>query len=127
PTTARSSTVLVVEDELAIREMIVNVLRDGGYEAIEASDGAVALDYVAELGDRLGAAVIDMMMPNVDGAELVDRLNELLPAVKVVLVSGYNEREATKRITSAGLAAFVKKPFRPAELLGTLDRLLGES
>ena len=65
-----------------------------------------------------------MMMPNIDGAELFEHLVASHPDTKVVLTSGYNEREATRRITDDGLAVFLKKPYRPNELVAQLDDLL---
>ena len=126
PSPMQRGTVLVVEDEDAVRDMLLQALERHGYRVIGAADGVAGLDIIDERGEELAAALIDMMMPRRDGAEVVDHLNRTHPEIKVIVTSGYDEREATKRITSAGLAAFVKKPFRPPKLLDTLDRLVAQ-
>lgn len=122
--TDRHGTILVVEDERPIREVLVDVLETAGYTVLAAADGAEAIRVLESSKDRVQAAVIDMMMPNVDGAELHQHLCDHDPSIQVVLTSGYNEREATRRLTAAGLVAFLKKPYRPDDLLGVLDELL---
>lgn len=124
PAADRQGTVLVVEDERAIREVLVDVLETAGYSVLAAADGAEAINILEVSGDRIQAAVIDMMMPNVDGAELHQHLCDHDPSIQVVLTSGYNEREATRRLTAAGLVAFLKKPYRPDDLLRVLDEQL---
>ena len=121
----RSGNILVVEDEAPIREVLVDVLENEGYSVLAAADGAEAIELLSTTADRVHAAVIDMMMPNVDGAELHRHLRDHDPSIQVILTSGYNEREATRRLTGQGLVAFLKKPYRPDDLLRSLDGLLG--
>ena len=125
PTPAsRTGTILVVEDEDALREVLHETLADAGYTTICVADGAEAIAAIERDGTDIRAAVIDMMLPNVDGAELYNHLVEARPNVGVILTSGYNEREATRRITESGRAQFVKKPYRPSELVSMLDEML---
>ena len=122
--TPRSGTVLVVEDEAALRQILEETLVDAGYTALCAADGADAIRAIDRAGPGIDAAIIDMMLPNVDGAELYNHIVEARPRTKVILTSGYNEREATRRITDSGQARFIKKPYRPDELVTLLDELL---
>ena len=99
-------TILVVEDEPAIREVVVETLQGAGYDVLSAADGAIAQDLIRRNRKPITGAVIDMMMPNVDGAELHEHLLDVAPDVRVILTSGYNEKEATRRIVTSGRAAF---------------------
>lgn len=121
---ARAGTVLVVEDEPALRGVLDETLSAAGYTTLCVADGAEAIAAIGDADTDIAAAVIDMMLPNVDGAELYAHIVEALPDTKVILTSGYNEREATRRITDTGRARFVKKPYRPNELVTMLDEML---
>lgn len=120
----RRGTVLVVDDEPDLREILSETLMAAGYRTVCAGDGSEAMAIIDSRRHDLTAAVVDMMLPNVDGAELHTHLMAAQPDVHVVLTSGYNEREATRRITDAGAARFVKKPYRPAELVAVLDEMV---
>lgn len=122
----RTGTILVVEDEDALRDVLHEALVDAGYRTICVADGAEAIEAIERDGTHITAAVIDMMLPNVDGAELYNHLVDAHPSVGVILTSGYNEREATRRITETGRAQFVKKPYRPSELVTMLDEMLAQ-
>ena len=115
--------VLVVDDNAAVRELVVETLRPEGLEVIEAADGVEALEIYRRRGEDIDVVLLDMVMPRLDGPETFEALRLLAPDVRVVLTSGYSEREATRRFEEHGPAAFLQKPFRIAELL---ELILGE-
>ncbi len=110
-------TVLVVDDEEAVRDLARAVLEHHGIEVLEAEDGESALSVYAEASERIGLVLLDLTMPGLDGEETFHRLQKLRPDVRVVLSSGYNEQQATSRFAGLGLAGFLRKPYRAEQLL----------
>jgi DNA-binding response OmpR family regulator len=111
-------TVLVVEDEPAVREMVADFLRDEGYTVEEARDGAEAirsLDHHCERSDHLCAVLLDMMLPRVDGVGVLRHLTSAGVDVPVVAMSA--SREHLAAALAMGAQTVVPKPF-------DLDRLL---
>ena len=115
-----SSKILVVDDEPAIRELIVAVLEDEGYEAIGAGSGARALELLPQ--ERPDLVLMDIMMPEMDGREALRRMRERpeLTAIPVVMMSA---ALAPSRIGQQ-VAAFLPKPFDLDHLLETVAKIL---
>ncbi len=116
-------TVMVVEDEDAIRRMVCRVLQKSGFEVSEARDGEEALKAAARL-NRLDLVVTDIMMPTMGGPELASRLVALRPQLRVVFMSGHT----FDRLNIAGLdrtfESFLSKPFTPDELKGAVEKAI---
>jgi len=115
--------ILVVDDERIVRAFASRVLRGAGYRVREARDGAEAWELVSSDGAELDAVLSDVVMPRLNGVELLHRLAESRPQLPVVLMSGYVAEELELRGISApcGLLA---KPFSPAQLLDEIQRCL---
>ncbi len=114
----RPHTVLVVEDEPAVRELVADFLRDEGYRVEEAHDGAEAirrLDSHERCAEHLCAVLLDMMLPRVDGVSVLRHLTAAGTTVPVVAMSA--SREHLTAALAAGARTAVPKPF-------DLDRLL---
>ena len=109
----RRGTVLVVEDEPAVRSVVVETLEIAGYQSLAAADGAEAMTMLAASEQPICAAIVDMMMPNVDGAEFHQHITDHDPAIQVIVTSGYNERQATRRLTSEGPSPSSRSPTGP--------------
>jgi signal transduction histidine kinase len=107
-------TVLVVEDEDAVRQFAVESLRRHGYHVLQASSGEDALKVASSYDGTIDALVSDVVMPGIKGPELAARLRALRPGVRVLLMSGY----AADVVTPGDLkdASLVAKPFSPASL-----------
>jgi len=116
--------VLVVDDETEIRATLRDSLVHYGLAVLEAVDGEDALRVYREHGQRIDLVVLDMSMPRMDGETAFGELRRLDPNVRVLLTSGYTERDATTRFAGKGLAGFVQKPCRLPELIAQIDRLL---
>lgn len=112
-------TVLVVDDEWAVADVLEALLGDEGYRVVTASNGAQALRRLDET--RPDLVIADFMMPVLDGAGLVKALRERpdTAAIPVVLMSSLPEAAVAERCT--GYQAFLRKPFRIAEVLAVLD------
>ena len=109
-------TVLVADDETAVRIVAKRLLEAFGYTVVQAKDGREALDYFVQSPAEFTAVLLDLTMPRMDGLEAFAEIRRLRGNIPVVLMSGYNEQDAVSRFAGQGLAAFVQKPFSPAEL-----------
>ena len=119
--------VLVVEDEPDVLRMTARVLRDGGYEVLEADNGRVALDLLGTHQGRLDLLVTDVAMPQVDGAELAARLRRQHPHLPVVFTSGYLGDEVLHGGALGPDSAFLLKPFPPEALTACARALLDKA
>jgi two-component system, OmpR family, response regulator MprA len=117
--TTPTVTVLVVDDEPAIREVIATLLEDEGYLVRHAKDGLEALDAIN--GDRIDLIVSDVVMPRLDGASLVRKLRRRGHLMPVVLMS------AVYADVDLPGVRFVPKPFEIDRLLGTVASALGSA
>ena len=116
---------LVVDDSAMNRRLMTELIRAWGVEVVEASGGEEAL---ATLGDgEIDVAVLDMLMPGMDGLALAARLRERLPEVPVVIASSLSRREieSDPRWVAAEIAAFVTKPIKASPLQAALASVLG--
>src|SRR5262245_29783587 len=96
-----SETILVVDDDAAVREYCCSVLAHEGYRVLPADSGLEALEICAR-GERIDMALVDVMMPGMTGIELVKRLEVLDSSPKVALVSGYSPDEVSNLIGADG-------------------------
>jgi two-component system cell cycle sensor histidine kinase/response regulator CckA len=121
-----AETLLLVEDEAAVRSSARRLLERYGYTVLEARHGADALRLVEEGGPEIDLVLTDLVMPEMGGQELVERLRARRPTLKVLYMSGYTE----KAITTDGLmpprTGFVEKPFTVEQLLRRLREVLDE-
>jgi CheY-like chemotaxis protein len=111
-----SETVLVVEDDEAVRRLAARVLRDYGYTVLEAEDGAEALQLLAAQ-DAIQLVLSDVVMPRLSGRELVARLHDERPWLPVVCMSGYTSESGTAELLRDLHVRLILKPFVPATLL----------
>jgi two-component system, cell cycle sensor histidine kinase and response regulator CckA len=119
-----SPTVLVVEDEPAVRRLVCMVLEEEGYRVREASTGREALDLVARHAGAFDLVLTDVVMPDVNGPELVTRLAGLGHAVPVLFMSGYADSKLLSRGVSERTMTILRKPFTSAELKARVAELL---
>ncbi|MGD0362015.1 MAG: ATP-binding protein [Bryobacteraceae bacterium] len=115
-----SETILVVEDQVEVRQLMVQILRAHGYLVLEAASGTQALDEAASRPEVPHLMITDVVMPGMPGPELARRLASVHPGTRVLFTSGYSE-------TRNGLessAPFIAKPFTPAGLLGKVREVL---
>jgi PAS domain S-box-containing protein len=109
--------VLVAEDEQIVRRMISTSLRSYGYEVVEAANGKEALKKCKERPDMFFDLLItDVVMPEMGGQELAERLARLYPGLKILFVSGYTDNPGVRKRVQAQEAHFLQKPFTSASL-----------
>ena len=110
-----TESVLVVEDEAAVRRLATSVLRDRGYQVQEACDGAEALAVINQ-GTPLDLVVTDVIMPRMSGRQLYDQLKITKPEVKVLFMSGYTDDALALHGVLDAEFCFIEKPFSPSRL-----------
>ncbi len=121
-----TGTILVVDDEETVRGVARKIVEAAGLRVLEAADGRAGLEMFRLHGTEVALVLLDLTMPHLNGEEAFREMRLLRPDVNVVLMSGYNEQEATKYFIGKGLAGFLQKPFRANDLLTVLQRTLGQ-
>ena len=115
--------ILVVDDEPHVRQVAVRMLEDGGYQVLEATDGADALTMLEGGMHAVNLVVTDVVMPRVTGLQLLERLSVTHPGLPVIVMSGFSAVALSER----GIAvpcAVLSKPFQAAQLLDEVRRCL---
>jgi PAS domain S-box-containing protein len=112
-----SETVLLVEDEASVRTLAARILRAGGYNVIEASNGKKALDVIQAYSGKIHLVITDVIMPEMNGVELSRRMQAARPDIKALYVSGYTSDEIVSNGMLDSKTAFLQKPFTILSLL----------
>jgi two-component system cell cycle sensor histidine kinase/response regulator CckA len=121
-------TVLLAEDDEAVRALAARVLRDLGYTVLEAADGAAALAVAESLGDRPAQLLLtDLVMPQLNGGELFRRLRARWPGLKAIFISGYADDLLSQQAPPEREATLLHKPFSPAGLARLVRDMLDEA
>jgi len=119
-----SATVLLVEDEDAVRMGGVRALTSRGYTVHEAGDGLEALDVLEELEGNVDLVVSDVVMPEMDGPSLLREIRKDYPGVKFIFVSGYAEDAFAKNLPEGAQFGFLPKPFSLKQLATVVKETL---
>jgi DNA-binding response OmpR family regulator len=117
-------SVLVVEDEEALRRLIVRALREAGYSITEAGDGEVAIGALEAPGAHFDVVVTDVVMPRRSGIDVAQAALALDPARPVLFMTGYPADLPILEAVSGDADRLLQKPFAPADLLARVRRLL---
>lgn len=119
--------VLVVDDEVSVREFIGAVLRRKGYQVVEASDGIEALAAVESAQGAVDAAIIDIFMPNMSANRLLPTLKAKQPEIRILMTSGHSEDEARRLCAAYPGAAFIQKPYTAQQIGDAVEDLVWRS
>jgi PAS domain S-box-containing protein len=119
-----TETVLFVDDEEAIREVGEELLEAMGYKVLLARDGKEAVEIYERNGDTIDIVLLDIVMPLMGGGEAYDRIKEMNPDVKVLLLSGYSIDGEAGEILDRGCDGFIQKPFTMKELSGRIREIM---
>ncbi len=126
--TGGTETILLVEDDDAVRRIMHAILAAHGYKVLEAANGVEALKIWAQNGGRVDLLLTDLVMPEgISGRELADRLRALRPDLPVVLASGYSADILGHEFSLQPGQSFIQKPVSPTQLLETIRRCLDET
>jgi two-component system, cell cycle sensor histidine kinase and response regulator CckA len=119
-----SETILIVEDDDNLRSLVARVLTGRGYTVHVANTGVTGLAIASNPLLQIDAVITDVVMPGMNGRELVEQLLEGRPALGCLFISGYTDDEILRRGVSRGEAAFLQKPFTPEQLSQSLRLVL---
>jgi CheY-like chemotaxis protein len=117
-------TILLVEDEARVRKLIVDVLTARGYQVLEATRGEEAMRLCKAHGGVIDMAVVDVVMPEINGPDLVRQLVPLRPRMLVLYISGYTDEAIVHHGIPESGAAFLQKPFLPDALARKVREVL---
>jgi CheY-like chemotaxis protein len=119
-------TVLVVEDEEIVRELVCDVLAEQGYNVICAADGIEALKVAADFDGTIHLLVTDVIMPHMNGHELAGKLSDIRPEMKVLYVSGYSDNDIGDHGELDPRFELLQKPFTPQTLARKIHDVIHE-
>ncbi len=121
-----AETILVVDDEVPIRELIERVLSQAGYHVLAAADGATAIELMQTHLKQIDLVVLDMVMPGMSGLKAFQVMQELDPNVSVLVSTGYSDKGQAKEVLSKGAQGFMQKPFTLQDMLLKVRAILDE-
>jgi CheY-like chemotaxis protein len=121
-----TETILLVEDEAAVRALAKRVLTQKGYRVLEAADGAIALRVAAAHVGEIDLVLTDIAMPNLGGRGLVEEIKELSPHMRVLFMSGYPREDVLPENRSADPTPYLQKPFTGETLFAEVRTALGK-
>lgn len=117
-------TILVIDDEAAIRILLEQMLEMMGYKVLLASSGEEGVEVYRENEERISLVIVDMMMTGINGLQCFEQLKKINPEVRAVLCSGYSRESRAHEMLEAGVGGFLQKPFKYGNLAEMIDKNL---
>ncbi len=121
-----SGTILIVDDEEMVLDVGVRVLKKLGYFVLESNNGRNAVELYAKVQDKIDLVILDIVMPDMGGGDVYDRLKEINPDIKVLLVSGYSIDDQAREIMERGCDGFIQKPFSVKSMSEKISGILSK-
>ena len=121
-----SETVLLVEDEAAVRSLSHHILKSCGYRVLEAENGACAIEVARLHAGEIDIVVTDVIMPVMGARKMLQKLQEYLPKMKVLLLSGYGDESLSRDVAEFSKSLFLQKPFSVSELTKAVRSILDD-
>ncbi len=119
---ARTNTILVVDDEDALREVLSDELANQGFNIAQAADGEKAINVLK--AQKFDLVLLDIKMPKVDGFEVLKYVKTNLPVIKVIMMTGFADLKSAIESKRLGADDFVSKPYDLVDLFTTIERVL---
>jgi two-component system, cell cycle sensor histidine kinase and response regulator CckA len=121
---ARGETVLLVEDDISVRQVTILALQQAGYRVLDAANLVQAAKLTRSTAGPIDLLVTDLVLPDGNGSEVAERIAELRPEIRVLYVSGYTDDPALRRGISESELEFLCKPYFPAGLVARIRKVL---
>ncbi|MEW6510582.1 MAG: response regulator [Bacteroidota bacterium] len=115
--------VLVVEDDAALRGLFGVMLEAEGYEVFQAENGQAGLEMLKSHSSEINVVITDLGLPRIGGVELISRVRQVHPGVKIIGTSGFGARAVRESVLAAGADDFVAKPFSLPDVIGKVKAL----
>jgi two-component system, cell cycle sensor histidine kinase and response regulator CckA len=119
-----SATILVVEDDAAVRRFVITLLKRFGYRIIEADSGFLGLEYFVQYRDGVDLILTDVLMPRMLGTEMVKEIRKIDSSVRVMFMTGNADGAISPGSGSQMETPVLSKPFTPQTLLRTVEECL---
>jgi PAS domain S-box-containing protein len=119
-----NEALLFVEDEETVQRMVNLALKEKGYDVLLARDGLEAINLYQRNEKKISLVILNIGLPKLSGVEVLVRLKELNPKVKVIVASGYSMPDMKSRILKAGAKEFIQKPYDPNQILAKVREIL---
>ncbi|MBE9541343.1 MAG: PAS domain S-box protein, partial [Proteobacteria bacterium] len=126
PIKGGNETILLVDDEEAIRELCKDILARFGYTVLIASDGETALEIYREKKEEINLVILDIIMPGMGGRKCLEELLKMNPKSRIIIASGYSINGPAKEVLEAGAKGFISKPYDMRGMLQTVRKILDE-
>jgi signal transduction histidine kinase len=117
-------TVLIVDDDEAVREFIAETLERAELTVLCAADGYEGIEMLRKEGDRIRVVLLDRTMPSLSGEQTFDQMRRIRPDAPIILVSGYTEGRISGQFAGKGLSGVIQKPFMPEVLLNKVREII---
>ena len=124
-TAQEQKTILVVEDDDMLLELVASVLEENGYLVLKAEDGLQAVEQYTQHHHRIAVVLTDMGLPHLGGWEAFLKMKEVDPHVKTIMASGFFDPHLRAEMVSAGAVDFVQKPYVMNEVLQKIQEAIG--
>ena len=122
-----TATVLLVEDEEALRLSVSKILRRNGFSVIESGDGSVAIEYLrAAKTSDIHVVLLDLTLPGASSLEVIEEARRARRGIKIVLMSAYSLEMAPLLVSAPELSGFIRKPFELVDLIQVLRDVLSK-
>ena len=115
-----STSILVVDDELMMRDLLVKILSREGYRIDSVEDGIAALEHLKK--QRVDLVISDMKMPRMDGLELLSAIKKNYPEIGVIIMTGFGDTYTVKDALLLGADEYITKPFKSFEISLVVER-----
>jgi len=116
-----TKNILVVNDEQAIRQILANMLKDRGYNVFMAEDGYKAIEKVKEISFAI--TFLDIRMPGIDGVQTLKEIKKISPQTKVIMMTGYADKNLEKEAIKQGAYTVIYKPFDRKKVMAIVEKL----
>ena len=126
PVTGGNETILIVDDEAPIRELMERVLGQYGYHVLAAADGPSGVQQLRANRAQIDLVILDLVMPGLSGLKTFQLMREIDPEVKVLVSTGYSDKGQAKDVLSQGAQGFMQKPFTLHDMLRKVRTVLDE-
>jgi CheY-like chemotaxis protein len=119
-----TETVMIIDDEESIVRMLTDVLSHNGYTVVSETSANEGIKLFEKKKDDVDLVLLDIIMPELNGVDVLGELKKINPDIKVLLASGYNKMDQNEDLIEKGASGFISKPFRIFELLKRIRGLL---
>lgn len=124
--TAQGQTLLIVDDEEMLVELVCRMVRRRGFDTVTATNATEALQIYEERASEINLVITDLMMPGMDGRALAAELLTRNPALRILVSTGYSASSDLSDVESIGIRGVVLKPYQSEQLLAMVDRALAD-